>query len=153
MLKHFAWRATVCRHYTTPRSHHKVKPSILELLNSSAVTGKRVKTLSFPTVAAAACAKNIHANQMSELDSPDAQIMSHSGGEDAYFIRPDSLGVADGVGGWVNVKGANSALYSRMLMHYSAMEFQNYDTPDFEADPLPPIGRSSLPLPHSARRL
>lgn len=38
-------------------------------------------------------------------------------GEDAYFLRGDSLGVADGVGGWSGHAGANPARWSRKLMH------------------------------------
>lgn len=38
-------------------------------------------------------------------------------GEDAYFVRTDSMGVSDGVGGWSRHAGANSALFSRLLMH------------------------------------
>jgi hypothetical protein len=38
-------------------------------------------------------------------------------GEDAYFCRSDSLGVADGVGGWSGKKGADPAMFSRLLMH------------------------------------
>lgn len=44
-------------------------------------------------------------------------------GEDAFFVSEDGVifGVADGVGGWSSVKGADSAAYSRNLMRY-AME-------------------------------
>nr|KAJ3418987.1 hypothetical protein HK105_007554 [Polyrhizophydium stewartii] len=48
-------------------------------------------------------------------------------GEDSYFMRPDSMGVADGVGGWSEVKGANAALYSLKMMHYAHSEFEKYD--------------------------
>ncbi|KAI9088336.1 phosphatase 2C-like domain-containing protein [Phlyctochytrium arcticum] len=48
-------------------------------------------------------------------------------GEDAYFVRSDSLGVADGVGGWAQVKGANPALYSRKMMHYASAELEKMD--------------------------
>ena len=43
---------------------------------------------------------------------------AHFGGEDAFFINTKNnvVGVADGVGGWADVKGANSAKYSRDLM-------------------------------------
>ena len=43
---------------------------------------------------------------------------AHFGGEDAYFINNETnvVGVADGVGGWADVKGANAAKYSRDLM-------------------------------------
>ena len=37
-------------------------------------------------------------------------------GEDAYFVRPDAIAVADGVGGWAYVKNADAALYSRTLL-------------------------------------
>ncbi|CAO3598193.1 unnamed protein product [Absidia cylindrospora] len=43
-------------------------------------------------------------------------------GDDAYFLRSDSLGVSDGVGGWRTHTGANPALYSRKLMHYAQLE-------------------------------
>ncbi|KAL5033849.1 hypothetical protein RTP6_001755 [Batrachochytrium dendrobatidis] len=48
-------------------------------------------------------------------------------GEDAYFMRYDSIGVADGVGGWNEVPGANPALYSLKMMHYTHAEFEKYD--------------------------
>ncbi|KAI8084842.1 phosphatase 2C-like domain-containing protein [Halteromyces radiatus] len=51
----------------------------------------------------------------------------HQVGEDAYFLRHDSLSVADGVGGWINTKGAQSSLYSRKLMHHAYLELERYD--------------------------
>ncbi|KAG1049264.1 hypothetical protein G6F43_008396 [Rhizopus delemar] len=48
-------------------------------------------------------------------------------GEDAYFKRSDSLGVADGIGGWSNTAGANSALYSSRLMHYANLEMDRFE--------------------------
>ncbi|QRV95729.1 protein phosphatase 2C [Ceratobasidium sp. AG-Ba] len=44
-------------------------------------------------------------------------------GEDSYFVRPDALGVADGVGGWAHHAHADSARFARMLMHNCASEF------------------------------
>jgi len=46
---------------------------------------------------------------------------AHRGGEDAFFIASDGLavGVADGVGGWADVPGADPARYSRDLMRFS----------------------------------
>lgn len=52
---------------------------------------------------------------------------SNQVGEDAYFCRSDALGVADGVGGWVNTAGANAAMYSRQLMHYAYQELERFD--------------------------
>ncbi|KAJ6502411.1 hypothetical protein C8R45DRAFT_976556 [Mycena sanguinolenta] len=50
-------------------------------------------------------------------------------GEDAYFVRDNAMGVADGVGGWARVKHAAppsgpsaSALFARRLMHFCADE-------------------------------
>ncbi|KDN48441.1 protein serine/threonine phosphatase 2C [Tilletiaria anomala UBC 951] len=57
---------------------------------------------------------------------PD-RLRSVQVGEDAYFLRPDALGVADGVGGWARRPGANAALYSRLLMHFCAVELSRYD--------------------------
>lgn len=41
-------------------------------------------------------------------------------GEDAFFIRSDALGVADGIGGWHEVPGANAALFAYDLMRFTA---------------------------------
>ncbi|CAG8546291.1 phosphatase 2C-like domain-containing protein [Gigaspora rosea] len=62
----------------------------------------------------------------------DKQYFSVCCGEDSFFRRHDSLGVADGVGGWRNVDSdefliANSALYSRKLMHYAYTELEKYN--------------------------
>ncbi|KAI8912129.1 phosphatase 2C-like domain-containing protein [Entophlyctis helioformis] len=58
---------------------------------------------------------------------PGSAYLSMQAGEDAYFSRHDAMGVADGVGGWAEVPGANPALYSLKLMHYSQVEFEKYD--------------------------
>ncbi|KAK0551776.1 hypothetical protein OC846_003161 [Tilletia horrida] len=49
-------------------------------------------------------------------------------GEDAYFLREDALGVADGVGGWASRPGADPALYSRLLMHFCSVELSRFDS-------------------------
>ncbi|EIN04133.1 hypothetical protein PUNSTDRAFT_55722 [Punctularia strigosozonata HHB-11173 SS5] len=52
-------------------------------------------------------------------------------GEDAYFVRDDAMGVADGVGGWSRLMAKDaisrgepsaSALFARRLMHYCSAE-------------------------------
>ncbi|KAI8140827.1 phosphatase 2C-like domain-containing protein [Fennellomyces sp. T-0311] len=70
-------------------------------------------------------------------------------GEDAYFVRADALGVADGVGGWAGTLGANPALYSRKLMHHAYLELERFDNVDDdcfakydEADPVDILQRS-----------
>lgn len=52
-------------------------------------------------------------------------------GEDAYFLRPDAMGVADGVGGWSRAAPAtaNSALFSRSLMHFCSYELSLLSSP------------------------
>lgn len=42
--------------------------------------------------------------------------------QDAYFVRHDSLGVADGVGGWSGRKGADPGLFAARLMHHCSAE-------------------------------
>ena len=71
----------------------------------------------------------------------DSLHLAHQVGEDAYFIRPDALGVADGVGGWASQKHqrptappANSALFSRRLLHYCCMEMELH--PSTDPDPV-----------------
>ncbi|KAI8613203.1 phosphatase 2C-like domain-containing protein [Chytriomyces sp. MP71] len=49
-------------------------------------------------------------------------------GEDAYYVRRDGLGVADGVGGWAHVvKGSNAALFSSRIMHHCAAQLDYFD--------------------------
>ena len=47
-------------------------------------------------------------------------------GEDAYFIRDNALGIADGVGGWAkhssHIYPTPSALFARRLMHFCSEE-------------------------------
>lgn len=57
-------------------------------------------------------------------------LLSVQVGEDAFFIRKDALGVADGVGGWNEVPGANPSLYSQKLMHYCCREFEDLELDD-----------------------
>jgi len=51
-------------------------------------------------------------------------------GEDSYFLRSDSLGVADGVGGWSGKPGANPGLFSSKLMHHCSTEISRYEDID-----------------------
>lgn len=50
--------------------------------------------------------------------------------EDSYFLRSDSLGVADGVGGWSGKPGANPGLFSSKLMHHCSTEVSRYEDVD-----------------------
>jgi len=64
---------------------------------------------------------------MESTNNVDKAYLSVGVGEDAYFRRRNAIGVADGVGGWSRVKGANPALYSRKLMHYACQEVGKAD--------------------------
>ncbi|OZJ03829.1 hypothetical protein BZG36_03824 [Bifiguratus adelaidae] len=81
--------------------------------------------------------------------TPTRHYSSFDNGEDAWFERYDAVGIADGVGGWKGVKGANSALYSRKLMHQCYEELEKYDNIEDdrfyeynEADPVMILQRS-----------
>jgi len=50
------------------------------------------------------------------------------GGEDAYFIAGNTIGIADGVGGW-EAHGIDSGLYSRSLMKYAGEMAESDPTP------------------------
>jgi hypothetical protein len=50
--------------------------------------------------------------------SKKEELFSKQVGEDAYFVRQDALGVADGVGGWITVQSKGVfILYSCRLSH------------------------------------
>ncbi|KAJ2161404.1 hypothetical protein GGF46_001499 [Coemansia sp. RSA 552] len=68
----------------------------------------------------------------SSVIDPDEEELATSAGEDAFFHRPDALGIADGVGGWAGVKGADPSLFARRLMHHVCRELQRYEDIDDE---------------------
>ncbi|KAG0737968.1 hypothetical protein G6F57_007818 [Rhizopus arrhizus] len=93
---------------------------------------------------AAGFAKKRHLMPSIPMHSSHVQV-----GEDAYFRRSDAIGVADGIGSWANVAGANSALYSSRLMHYANLEmdrFEDIEDPYFfqynDTSPLDVLQRS-----------
>ncbi|GAA5834989.1 hypothetical protein JCM3766R1_002063 [Sporobolomyces carnicolor] len=80
--------------------------------------------------------KEKQAQQLVDLDGNELEggehCLSVSVGEDAYFLRNDSLGVADGVGGWSGHAGANPARWARKFMHHCAAELARYENIDDE---------------------
>eukprot|EP00184_Porphyridium_aerugineum_P001678 CAMPEP_0184695762 /NCGR_PEP_ID=MMETSP0313-20130426/3300_1 /TAXON_ID=2792 /ORGANISM="Porphyridium aerugineum, Strain SAG 1380-2" /LENGTH=422 /DNA_ID=CAMNT_0027154283 /DNA_START=473 /DNA_END=1741 /DNA_ORIENTATION=+ len=56
------------------------------------------------------------------IPHPDKQ---EKGGEDAYFIEGNSIGVFDGVGGWASL-GVDPGLYSRNLATLTAAKARSY---------------------------
>lgn len=55
------------------------------------------------------------------------RLQSGQVGEDAYFLKDDALGIADGVGGWASNAHADPALFSRLLMHFCHDELSKLD--------------------------
>ncbi|KAJ1332798.1 hypothetical protein BSLG_008427 [Batrachochytrium salamandrivorans] len=99
------------------------KPSIFAVFEKSASQLK--KSYQF-TLAATGKAKSSDAIIKNPIRG-SSEYASIQVGDDAYFTRYDSMGVADGVGGWNEVPGANPALYSLKMMHYTHAEFDKYD--------------------------
>ncbi|KDQ07823.1 hypothetical protein BOTBODRAFT_592554 [Botryobasidium botryosum FD-172 SS1] len=66
-------------------------------------------------------------------------------GEDSYFVRPDSLGVADGVGGFHRKPNSNSALFSLTLMHHCALELSQLSQQSSSTSPSSSPSSSSNP--------
>ncbi|GAA5881886.1 hypothetical protein JCM1840_004542 [Sporobolomyces johnsonii] len=86
--------------------------------------------------------------KMPVLDESE-HYLSVGVGEDAYFLRADSLGVADGVGGWSGHAGANPARWSRKFMHHCSAELARYENIDdelflqyYEIDPVDVLQRA-----------
>lgn len=69
-------------------------------------------------------AADAHQQQIAEMQR---NLLSVQVGEDAYFVRHNSLGVADGVGGWSGRKGADPGLFAARLMHRKSKEQQRDD--------------------------
>ncbi|KAG6855616.1 hypothetical protein H0H87_000251 [Tephrocybe sp. NHM501043] len=69
-----------------------------------------------------------------EQAGPEPMNLAVQVGEDAYFVRGDAVGVADGVGGWARQihhspssqmnTPTQSALFARRLMHYTSAELE-----------------------------
>ena len=80
--------------------------------------------------------KRCHKQRSFQTFTPDDSNLAVSVGEDAYFIRENAMGVADGVGGWARTSSSHhnppdaiysspSALFARRLMHYTSAELSS----------------------------
>ncbi|KAL0580113.1 hypothetical protein V5O48_001889 [Marasmius crinis-equi] len=73
-------------------------------------------------------------------------------GEDAYFIREDAIGVADGVGGWSRLCSPSagpstmtpSAMFAKHLMHYCSAEIHDFHSTKTASSPPPPSFNPAL---------
>ncbi|GJJ14377.1 hypothetical protein Clacol_008641 [Clathrus columnatus] len=98
-------------------------------------------------------------NLNSGISDSDSLNLATQVGEDAYFIRPDAMGVADGVGGWSrspSAQEANSALFSRIC----GKEGNSQDKGKAKATPADPffwdafnptVSASAIPQPLSSQ--
>ncbi|KAI0319464.1 hypothetical protein OF83DRAFT_1109968 [Amylostereum chailletii] len=87
----------------------------------------------------------------------DALDLAVQVGEDAYFVRENAMGVADGVGGWSRSRSSPlgpsdpspSALFARRLMHYCSAEVASLcSCPPPSAAAAPTFSFHEPPLPH-----
>ncbi|KII84710.1 hypothetical protein PLICRDRAFT_57238 [Plicaturopsis crispa FD-325 SS-3] len=89
--------------------------------------------------------RRAHASGTQQSDGP--MDLAVQVGEDAYFVRDNAMGVADGVGGWARSSRHDtstpapspSALFARRLMHYCSAEVAAASQPPEPAPaPTPP---------------
>ncbi|KAI9008464.1 phosphatase 2C-like domain-containing protein [Phycomyces nitens] len=114
---------SLCRRSEAVLSRQEKIPSNLSMIDffdPALSTTPRPFTLHHGVSGYAKRGKSINSTITTEQD--ESAYSSLQFGDDAYFKRHDALGVADGVGGWRNRKGANPALYSRKIMHYCQLE-------------------------------
>ena len=76
------------------------------------IASSRLSTLSF------VCGSSSwpHHHPERGLVKPTEQCSSYGSGDDAFLVTKGLLAVADGVGGWSTVPGANPSAYSRSLL-------------------------------------
>ncbi|KAG2226211.1 hypothetical protein INT45_003356 [Circinella minor] len=113
-------------HPFIPTSYHKQLP----LFDFFASTKPKPSYLFSAGATGFAKRRGTQQSQKQQYDPFEQSYQSTQVGEDAYFIRSDALGVADGVGGWTGTLGANPALYSRKLMHHAYLELERFDNVD-----------------------
>lgn len=62
------------------------------------------------------------------------RLQSKDVGQDAYFLKNDAIGIADGVGGWAVQPHADPSLFSRLLMHFCYAEMHRLDMSRSQAE-------------------
>ncbi|KAF9005247.1 hypothetical protein BDQ17DRAFT_1304564 [Cyathus striatus] len=98
--------------------------------------------------------RGIHSHPQ-PLSSTEDLSLAVQVGEDAYFVRDNAMGVADGVGGWGRLRPNDthsrassqptpSALFARRLMHFCSAEL---DSTAYSPSQSPPLPRSPSPRP------
>ncbi|KAI5478432.1 protein phosphatase 2c [Pseudohyphozyma bogoriensis] len=138
----------------TPSSAHSYAPPPLPSFFGAALSIARRRNLVFRNgaygIPKVSLSTDDGKGKEKERDSNELEhALSVSVGEDAYFLRTDSLGVADGVGGWSGHAGANPARWSRKFMHNCSAELARYENVDdelflqyYEIDPVDVLQRA-----------
>ncbi|KAL2812076.1 phosphatase 2C-like domain-containing protein [Aspergillus granulosus] len=57
-------------------------------------------------------------------------------GDDAVLVTENFLGVNDGVGAWATRPRGHAALWSRLILHFWALEIERISNPDATVDPI-----------------
>ncbi|KAH6915168.1 hypothetical protein BKA70DRAFT_1383297 [Coprinopsis sp. MPI-PUGE-AT-0042] len=79
--------------------------------------------------------RGIHTRPIPSTSATEELELAVQVGEDAYFVRDNAMGVADGVGGWKKAKHHDplqptaSAMFARRLMHYCSAELESSSAP------------------------
>ncbi|KAL4915762.1 hypothetical protein BDW62DRAFT_212457 [Aspergillus aurantiobrunneus] len=63
-------------------------------------------------------------------------------GDDAVLVTEKSLGVNDGVGAWATKPRGHAALWSRLILHFWALEIERISNPDAVVDPIEYLQRA-----------
>ncbi|KAK7460602.1 hypothetical protein VKT23_009322 [Stygiomarasmius scandens] len=129
-----------------PTPHSSTSASTAQTSSDGSAPGRKQKQRYQLDVGAYGIPKNTRLQRRS-LHTAAAHDDAHLAvgvGEDAYFIRNNAMGVADGVGGWSKGKHAvrssssstPSAVFAKHLMHYCSAEIESSQPSTPEPIPL-----------------
>ncbi|KAL6231844.1 hypothetical protein BDW75DRAFT_233276 [Aspergillus navahoensis] len=69
-------------------------------------------------------------------------IRGLNNGDDAVLVTENFLGVNDGVGAWATKPRGHAALWSRLILHFWALEVERIPSPDAKVDPITYLQRA-----------
>ncbi|KAI9371994.1 hypothetical protein BJX61DRAFT_534330 [Aspergillus egyptiacus] len=69
-------------------------------------------------------------------------IRGLNNGDDAILVTENSLGVNDGVGAWATRPRGHAGLWSRLILHFWALEVERIHSPDAKVDPIKYLQRA-----------
>ncbi|KAJ3577025.1 hypothetical protein NP233_g37 [Leucocoprinus birnbaumii] len=97
-----------------------------------------------------------HSHSAHQHSSTEDITLAVQIGEDAYFVRDNAMGVADGVGGWSKSHSTRpastpSALFARRLMHYCSAEVEYASQPRAASpEPISPSSTAPAHIPQQS---